>query len=347
MEHVAIDLGGRESQICARGSDAKILEERRVLTSRLGSYLKGRPKSRVVVETCAEAFAVADAAEKLGHEVRVVPATLVRSLGIGARGIKTDQRDARVLSEVSCRVNLPSVHVPSATSRERKTQCGMRDALVRSRTMLVNNVRGWLRTHVQRLAIGSLKTFPERVRRKSIELPDGIPSYVERQLQTIEHLTKGIVEADRELSELARRDDVCRRLMSVPGVGPVTSLRFTAAVDQVKRFDSAHPLESYLGLTPGENSSSDRQRRTSITKAGSPALRWTLVQACWSALRCRPKDPMVQWAREVEKRRGSRIAVIALARKMAGILYALWRDGTTYDPKRGAAAKEIAIEAAA
>ena len=86
MDHLAIDLGGRESQICVRSSDGQILEERRCRTAALAAYLSRRPKCRVVVETCSEAFAVADAALRLGHEVRVVPATLVRSLGGGPVG---------------------------------------------------------------------------------------------------------------------------------------------------------------------------------------------------------------------------------------------------------------------
>jgi transposase len=142
MEHLAIDLGGRESQICVRSSDGRIVEERRCRTATLRAYLATRPQSRVVVETCSEAFGIADAALDIGHEVRVVPGTLVPSLGVGARGLKTDRRDAQVLSEVSCRIDLPSVHVPSRQARDRKTMCGMREALVGARTKLVNTVRG-------------------------------------------------------------------------------------------------------------------------------------------------------------------------------------------------------------
>jgi transposase len=85
MDHVAIDLGARKSQICVRNAEGQIVEEKRWETWELKRYLAERPKSRVVVETCAEAFGVADAARALGHEVRVVSATLVRTLGVGAR----------------------------------------------------------------------------------------------------------------------------------------------------------------------------------------------------------------------------------------------------------------------
>ena len=330
MDHMAIDLGGKESQICARSGDGAIRWEGKWSTAQIGKYLQGFPKSRVVVETCAEAFAVADAAAAAGHEVRVVPCSLVRSLGVGARGVKTDQQDARALSEVSCRIDLPSVHRPSASARQWKTLCGTREALVDSRTKLVNTVKGWMRTQTERVRSGVVSTLPKRVRGHYAEKGQPLPPCIERQLDAIDQLSRQIAEADKEQLALAGTHPTCQRLMTVPGVGPVTALRFVAAIDDVTRFGGAHALESYLGLVPGEHSSSERQRRTGITKAGAAKLRWALVQATWSARRSRPHDPMVRWAAQIEQRRGRRIAMVALARKMAGILYALWRDGTTY-----------------
>jgi transposase len=336
MDHVAIDLGSRKSQICVRAVDGQIVDERRWETWDLKRYLAERPTSRVVLETCAEAFRVADAARDLGHEVRVVPATLVRTLGVGARRTKTDQRDARALSEASCRVDLPSVHIPRAESRERKTVCGMRDALVGARTKMINTVRGWLRGQGRRLGKGSRATFTVRVRAAcGAELPD----YVERQLRVVEMLTTEINAADAAVEERVAADETCRRLITVPGVGPLTAIRYVAALDDVSRFETAHQVESYLGLVPGESSSADRQQRLSITKAGPTALRWVLVQAAWALrTRCRKPEaiPLQLWAHRVEQRRGKRIATIALARKLAGVLYAIWRDGTVYDGSRGA-----------
>ena len=96
-------------------------------------------------------------------------------------------------------------------------------------------------------------------------------------------------------------------------------------------------MESYVGLVPGEDSSSMHVRRTGITKAGQSRMRWLLVQAAWQAMLRHPRDPMVLWAIQVGVRQGKRKAVVALARKLAGVLYAMWRDGTDYDPSRGAA----------
>jgi len=338
MEHVGIDLGGKESQICTRAPDGTIILERRAKTATLKKWVAGRPLSRFVMETCTEAFAIADAALAAGHQVRVVPAFLVRTLGVGARGVKSDRADARALSEVSCRIDLPSVHIPSQRSRDRKTMCGMRDGLVECRTKLVNTVRGWLRAEARRLPSGDITTLALRVR----DLVRERPAYVDRLLASIEELTQQIGQADLELSSLAKADVICQRLMTVPGVGPVTAMRFSATVDAVERFASSHQLESYLGLVPGEHSSGDRKHVTSITKAGSSQMRWVLVQACWVARRWYKSDPMVLWAQEVEKRRGKKVAIVALARKMAGIMYAIWRDGSSYQARRGASRRVLA-----
>jgi transposase len=173
------------------------------------------------------------------------------------------------------------------------------------------------------------------VRTAALNRADGLPEYVERLLKAIDALNEQIAAADDELEQMAEADPICVRLMSVPGVGPVTSMRFVAAIDDVTRFRSAHAVESFLGLTPGENSSSERKRRTGITKAGPTAVRAALVQAAWNLRRTRPLHPICQWAAKIEQRRGRFIAVVAVARKLAGILFALWRDGSTYDAKRG------------
>lgn len=340
MEHVAIDLGGEESQVCRRGSDGKVLKEERIKTAELGAYLARLSPSVVTMETCAEAFVVADKARTSGHEVRVVPASLVKSLGVGAHGVKNDRRDARALSAASCRMaeELPSVHVPSKEARERKALSGMRDALVSSRTRLINTVRGWLRAEARRVPSGQTETFGRRVRALAEESQFELPGYVQRQLVAIESLDEQIALADKEMEQLAKSDARCRLLMTVSGFGPVVSVMFAAVLDDVHRFREAAQLASYLGLTPGEDSSSDRQRRTRITKAGSSSLRRLLVQSAHVMRRCRPDDPLVVWARRIEERRGKRIAVVAIARKLAMIGWAMLRDGKPYEPRRAAKA---------
>lgn len=335
MEHIAIDLGSRESQVCIRDATGKIVHEQRVETRCLAKLLGARPRGRVIVETSAESLAIADAALAEGHEVRVVPATLVRALGVGARGIKNDVRDAQVLSEASCRLDLPSVHIPRHESRERKAICTSREGMVGVRTQLINMTRGYMRTQIATMKSGVSETFPKRVRACLMNQANGLPGHIEQVLKVIETLNEQIRLSDEELKELATRDETCLLLMTMPGVGPVTSTRFAAAIDDVKRFKDASHLESYLGLTPGENTTGFKQRRTRITKAGQPRLRHALGQAALVFRRLRPEDPMVRWAEQVAERRGKQKALVALARKMARTLWAMWRDGTRYDPSQG------------
>jgi transposase len=329
MEHVAIDWGGRESQICVRSADGHVVDGRRVRTAKLAEYLARRPASRVIIEACTQAFSLADQAKAMGHEVRVVPSTLARALGVGDRRTKTDRRDAEALSRASCRIDLPSVHIPSTGARERKTMCASRTTLVRSRTMVINAVRGWLRSDGRHVS-STPESFAGRVR----TVIDDRPPHIEQLLSVLDTLNTQIKKADREVTSIAHGDELCRRFMSVPGVGPVTAVLFKAVLDDVGRFKSAHSVQSYLGLVPGEFSSSDQQHRLGITKAGSPRLRTLLTQAAWAARRCRKVPAMVLWSIEVEKRRGKHVAVVALARKLAGILFAIWRDGTEFDMTR-------------
>jgi transposase len=340
MEHIAIDLGSRESQICIRDERGEILQEKRHATSELQRYLKKRPcGSRVLVESSAEAFAVADWARELGHEARVVPASLVRALGVGERGLKNDVRDARKLSEMDCRMEVPSVHIPSPMRREHQARLTARNALVQVRTKLVNTVRSFLRMQAVGPIRATPKTLPKAVRTVLGQQSDGVPDYLEQLLQSIEQLNAQIAQANEALQQLAHSDAICKLLMTMPGVGPVTSLCFAAAIDEVSRFDTACRLTSYLGLTPGESTTGYKTRRTAMTKAGSATVRWTLTQAAWTHIRTQPDTPLGTWYEGVAHRRGKKVAITALCRKMAGILYAMWRDQRPYDPNKAAAPK--------
>jgi transposase len=178
-------------------------------------------------------------------------------------------------------------------------------------------------------------TLPAKARARLLAHPLGLPEHIERSLKVLESLNEQIATADAELADVAIDDGCARRLMSVPGVGPVTAMRFLAAIDDAKRFSDGAHVASYLGLSPGENTTGFRTKRTRLTKAGPPEVRWALGQAAWNMYRRRPNDPVVQWAKRVAERRGVQIAIVALARKIALILYAIWRDGSTYEPQRG------------
>jgi len=144
-------------------------------------------------------------------------------------------------------------------------------------------------------------------------------------LELLKPLNVQIDKLDAQVAIRARNDEGTARLMTAPGVGPVTAVAFVATVDRITRFRNAHQLESYLGLVPREWSSSETQRKGSMTKAGNTRMRWLLVEAAWCVLRRKKKPETVllrDWADRIARRRGSHVAAVALARRLAGVLYA-------------------------
>lgn len=150
-------------------------------------------------------------------------------------------------------------------------------------------------------------------------------------------MSEQIGALDERLGELARKDERVVRLMTMPQIGPVTAVAFVATLDDAERFRGAHQVEAYLGLVPREWSSSEIQRRGPITKAGNSRMRWLLVEAAWRLATHKKRldtQPLREWAERISRRRGKRVAMVALARKLSGILYAIWRDGSVFDPKK-------------
>jgi transposase len=131
-------------------------------------------------------------------------------------------------------------------------------------------------------------------------------------------------------------DPVVALLATAPSVGPLTASAVVATIDDVTRFASAHQFEAFLGLVPGERSSGEKRRVGRITKAGNSRARYLLVEAGWRILRSKSPETAAlrAWALKIAARRGNRIAVVALARRLAGILYAMWRDNVPYNPTK-------------
>jgi transposase len=146
----------------------------------------------------------------------------------------------------------------------------------------------------------------------------------------IETLTAQIRACEMELRAVAAADPIVTRLRTAPGVGLITGLTYRAVLDEVGRFATAQGVSAYLGLVPREDSSGARQRKGAITKTGSSELRVLLVQASWAIWRQSRASVLHTWVHRVAARRGKRIAVVGLARRLARILYAMWRDGRSY-----------------
>jgi transposase len=272
--------------------------------------------------------------EELGHEVVVADPNFAPMYSQRSRRVKTDRRDALALAE-ACRLGAyRRAHRTSDPRRHIRGFLSVRDSLVRARTRWIVVVRAVLRREGFHVRNGHSEGFAGRV--AELSLPDHLRLEIAPLLRCLEPLNKELARLDKRLGRMLREDDAARRLATVPGVGPVTALAFVATVDRVERFTSGHQVASYLGLVPREWSSSETQRRGRITKAGNKRTRWLLGEAARCVLRCKKREStqrLRDWAERIGARRGGGVAVVALARRLAGILSAMWRDGTVYDPQ--------------
>jgi transposase len=172
-------------------------------------------------------------------------------------------------------------------------------------------------------------------RYRAVAASAALRAVLEPLVQALAALEPLIATADTWAHDAAHGDTVARRLMTAPGVGPITALTFQSALDTVTRFGGPGAVTAYLGLVPQEDTSAERQRRGPITKAGPGRLRAVLVQASWAVWRSpRGSATLHAWVHRLADRRGKRIAIVALARRLARILFAMWRDGRDFHPAR-------------
>jgi transposase len=244
------------------------------------------------------------------------------------RTVKTDRRDVAALAEANRRGWYRPVHRVSAAQRACRQVLRSRRLLVEVRTAAISLVRSLLRQSGYRLASGAAEGVPERVR--ALAVPEALAATLAPLCRTLEALTTEIAGIEARLRRQAAADAVVQHLQTVPGVGPVVALTFRAFIDDIERFRGAAQVSAAVGLVPREHSSAERQHRGPITKAGPRELRSLLVQAAWACWRSRHSATLRAWVDRVAARRGKRVAVVALARRLSRILYAVWRDGVDF-----------------
>jgi transposase len=335
MDHIGIDVHKKDRQICVLTEAGELIERRiRTEPQRFTAALGDRPRARILIEASTDSEWVARGLEALGHEVVVADPNFAPMYATRTRKVKTDRRDARALAEACLLGAYRPAHRLSDPQRHVRGRLLVRDALVRTRTRYISLIRALLRQHGYRVPSGSADAFPRRLR--ALALPGRLLSTIAPLLAVMRHLNRQLTYSDAVIEQVASGDERVQRLRTVPRVGPVTAAAFVATIDDVQRFRHAHQVEAYLGLVPRELSSGESQRRGHITKAGHARMRWLLIQAAVSILRRRPPhaEALRLWALHIAARRGKHVAVVALARRLAGILYALLRDGSVFDPPR-------------
>lgn len=332
MRSVALDLG-RKISFCevANGevrsrATARSIDE---LERQLGP---GSTSARVAFEACREGWYIHRRLREWGHEPLMVDTTRCRKLGIGQHKRKNDRIDAEVLARAVEQGNIPLAHVLTPARQQLRMQLGVRRALVKTRAGYVASTRSLARAHGQSLAPCTVHSFVERTR--DIQLTPELAALIEPLLVLIEQTTVQLSSVEEALARLSAAEPVVQLLRTTPGVGAVVSAAFVSVIDDAHRFKRAHEVEAYLGLVPSENTSVQR-RLGAITREGNRYLRALLIEAAWSIFKHKNvDDPLRAWALSLASRRGKRVAVVALARRLVGVMWALWRDGTVYEPVR-------------
>jgi len=338
MVYGAIDLHMRESQIRIVDAAGRVVREGRVPTTvaRLVAVFDGHGPMRILVETGTESEWVAQALEAAGHEVIVADPNYAPMYAEIRRKVKTDRRDVVALSDANRHGWYRATHRVSRAQRDLRQVLRSRRHLVQLRSGTISLIRSLLRQEGYRLPSSSSERVPGRL--AALALPAGLRETIAPLQRMVETLTTEIAAVDARLEGRAHSDPVVQRLQSVPGVGPVVALTFRAFVDDVSRFAHAGQVSAAIGLVPREDSSAERRHRGHITKAGPRELRSLLVQAAWSCWRSTASGALRAWVERLAGRRGKRIAVVALARRLSRILFALWRDQTVFDAATLAAA---------
>jgi transposase len=249
---------------------------------------------------------------------------------LSARIAKTDRKDARGRADLLRMGWFRPVHVKSMDAREHRALLTARSTLVRRLKDIENSVRGLLRGFGIKLATTLRAQWDVKVR-ESIAGHPALPAILEPLLVARAALRDQVAIIDKRVRDTARQDQVCRRLMTMPGVGPIVALTYRAAVDEPERFVSSKSVGASFGLTPRRYQSGETDRVGCISRVGDASVRVALFEAAHVMLTRSAKwSSLKSWAIRLAQRRGLKRAKVALARKLAVVLHRMWMDGTDF-----------------
>jgi transposase len=333
-----LDVSDRQIAVCVLDAQGVVQERTRLATTppSVQSWLAGWQPMRVILEVGTHSPWLSRVIQATGHEAIVANARKLRF--IFRNESKSDRVDAEALARVG-RLDLqllaPLRH-RSAAAQEALAQLRARDVLVQARTRLINHVRGAVKSTGSRLPATGTTAFARRV---GPHVPVELQAQLAPLLTLIEQLTHQIRGYDRALEQLAaQRYPETGALRQVAGVGVLTALCFVLTLEDPDRFATGRSVGAFLGLRPKRSDSGERRPQLGITKCGDPMLRRLLVTSAHYILGpFGPDTDLRRWGLRLTAQGGKNAkkrAVVAVARKLAGLLYSLWVHGTVYQPLR-------------
>jgi transposase len=338
---IGLDLGDRFSQLCALDARGQILAtaRRRTTPAALERHFAALPRGRIVLEVGTHSPWVSRLLERLGHEVLVANARQVRLIYGSDR--KSDRVDAETLARLG-RLDpalLQPIRHRGAEAQADLAQLRARDALVRTRTLLINHVRGAVKAWGARLPASSAPAFATKA---APGVPPELRGALGPLLELIATLTYEIRGMERQLARVATaRYPETARLRQPSGVGLLTALCDVLTLEDPGRFRQSRAVGPYLGLCPRRDQSGGHEAQLRITKRGDAMLRRLLVSGAQYILGpFGPDTDLRRWGLRLAARGGKNAkkrAVVAVARKLATLLHRLWVSGAVYQPLRAAA----------
>lgn len=333
---IGMDIGDRINDICILDAEGEVVERERVANTSEGldAWFKEHTSGRVIMEVGTHSGWISRMLESQGHHVIVANARKVRA--IWDSDYKDDRRDAELLARIG-RLDPKLLHPVKHRGEQAQVDLGMiksRDILVRSRTTFICHVRGILKSFGHRAPTCSAASFHKRMEEL---LPKELEGALNPVLQILEDLHEQIKTCDREIQTLCtRRYPETEKLQRVSGVGPITALAFVLTLEDPGRFKKSRDVGPFLGLVPKRDQSGDTDKQLSITKAGDIYLRRLLVGSAQYILGpFGPDCDLKRFGQRISDRGGKnakRRATVAVARKLAVLLHALWISDEPYDP---------------
>ena len=336
---VAVDLAKNVFELAVADADWRITGWHRLNRTRFAQFFVNRPPCQVVMEACGSAHHWARKIAESGHQVRLLPAQYVHAY---VKRNKTDRADAAALIEAARCEDMRPVPVKTIEQQQIQSLHRLRTQWIASRLRCINSLRGILREFGVTIALGA-NAAKEQVGHALCATDNDIPSALRPALTDalgeVRMLEERILGIERELAALTGEDETVRQLREIPGIGLLTSTALKATVGNIQRFPSGRHFASWLGLTASERSSAERRRLGAISRKGDIYLRTLLVHGARSALLAahraqragKPLDRLRRWALECERRTGHNKATVALANRMARIIWATCKYQRAFD----------------
>lgn len=328
---LAIDLAKGSFQVCAVGLDGAVLYNRVLSRTRLTTLPSEQPACVVAMEACATSHHWGRVAQSYGHEMRLVPAAYVKPF---VKRQKNDKADAEAIAEAASRPTMRFVAVKSAETQGRAVSFRTHQCLVRQRTRLINALRGHLAEFglVAPKGPASLKLLENALTDESTILPGQVREMGMIYVEQIARLTDVIDRLGDELEAATKTDVQLRRLCTIPGIGPVTAGAIAAFAPDLETFDSGRNFAAWLGLVPRQRSTGGKTRLGSVSKMGQTDIRRLLIVGAMSVIRwvVRKGGSTNRWLAALVARKPKMVAAVALANKMARMIWAMTTKEENY-----------------